>query len=343
MTCDHGRKKNDTALVSVIIPVYNSQKYIQKCIESLCMQSYKKIEIICIDDGSKDQSLTLLQEKAKADSRILIFQEENLGAASARNFGIEKAQGDFLLFVDSDDYLDPDYIEKLVEAAQHTDADLVCGGMTMVDEQGRKIQSIIPGRYETSVHEEWVYRIACVACRLYRRTFWEKYGMRFIQEAGARAEDVPLTLFSNAMAENISIVQDAGYYYVQHTGSAMHEYRGLNKYHFPYQTMEDMMESAIRFGVKNSSTFFDYGVIKAFAQFLWIFSAGASRKEIKELCEYVIRMNRKYLHLTLKEINCLNWQADGFSFMQKAAVTLTVICIKTNTLYPAVRVRALFH
>ena len=114
--------------ISIIIPVYNTEKYLHECLNSVVSQTIKDIEIICIDDGSTDNSYQILQEYAEKDSRFVILQQENKGAGAARNKGIEIAKGEFLVFLDSDDYyLDTDVLESLYESAQKNDV-LICGG-----------------------------------------------------------------------------------------------------------------------------------------------------------------------------------------------------------------------
>lgn len=116
------------AQVSVIIPVYNTEKYLQKCLDSVCNQTLKDIEIICVNDCSPDNSLAVLQEYAKNDNRIkLINFTENKGAAAARNAGIDATTGEYIGFVDSDDFVDLDFYEKLYSKAKETDADAVKG------------------------------------------------------------------------------------------------------------------------------------------------------------------------------------------------------------------------
>ena len=114
--------------ISIIIPVYNTEKYLHECLNSVVSQTIKDVEIICIDDGSTDNSYQILQEYAEKDSRFVILQQENKGAGAARNKGIEIAKGEFLVFLDSDDYyLDTDVLESLYESAQKNDV-LICGG-----------------------------------------------------------------------------------------------------------------------------------------------------------------------------------------------------------------------
>lgn len=112
-------------LISIIIPVYNIEKHIGKCLDSLVAQTYSNIEIILVDDGSKDKSGSICQDWQKKDSRIKYFLKENGGPSSARNYGIEKSSGDYVAFVDGDDYVDPDYIESMLIKALDYRADLV--------------------------------------------------------------------------------------------------------------------------------------------------------------------------------------------------------------------------
>lgn len=114
--------------VSVIIPVYNTSKYLNKCLDSVCNQTLKDIEIICINDCSADNSLEILKEYASKDERIKIIDfKENKGAAAARNAGIDIACGEYIGFVDSDDFVDLDFYEKLYNAAVENDADAAKG------------------------------------------------------------------------------------------------------------------------------------------------------------------------------------------------------------------------
>ena len=111
--------------VSVIIPVYNTEKYLRKCLDSVLAQTLKEIEIICIDDGSTDNSLAILKEYQKIDSRILVFTQNNLFAGVARNQGIKVASGKYLFFMDSDDFCDKYLLEKAVYKAESDEADIV--------------------------------------------------------------------------------------------------------------------------------------------------------------------------------------------------------------------------
>lgn len=118
--------------VSIIVPVYNVEKYLRKCLDSLINQTLNDIEIICINDGSTDKSLKILKEYKNKDSRIILLNQENSGQSVARNRGIEIAKGEYLGFVDPDDWIDLDYYEKLYNAASTNDTDIAVGGIIRV-------------------------------------------------------------------------------------------------------------------------------------------------------------------------------------------------------------------
>ena len=115
-------------LVSIIVPVYNVEKYLPECLESLLAQTYPNFELLFVDDGSPDGSWKLLQEYSAQDSRVRVFQKENGGVSSARNFGLEQAKGEYIGFVDPDDRVAPQYLEWLLQAVEHQQEKLViCG------------------------------------------------------------------------------------------------------------------------------------------------------------------------------------------------------------------------
>ena len=111
--------------VSIIVPVYNIENYIRVCVESILAQTYASLELILVDDGSKDNSGILCDEYAVIDPRVKVIHKENGGVSSARNAGLRQAKGDWIMHVDGDDWIEPDMIESLIEAAKATEADLV--------------------------------------------------------------------------------------------------------------------------------------------------------------------------------------------------------------------------
>ena len=123
--------------ISVIVPVYNSEKYIERCVESIMAQTYQNWELILIDDGSVDNSFSILCEFEKQDSRIRVFHQNNMGPGIARNVGISRATGDYIVFVDSDDRINADYFNLLSKKTE----DVVFIDIEQVDEDFRVLKT----------------------------------------------------------------------------------------------------------------------------------------------------------------------------------------------------------
>ena len=130
----------DRALISIIVPIYNSEKYLKQCLDSLLQQSYTNIEIICIDDGSKDCSSEIVEEYMRYDNRVKLIKQENAGVSRTRNNGINYAQGEYIMFVDSDDWIDLNTCETALNSIIINDADTVMWSYVSEREGGRIIK-----------------------------------------------------------------------------------------------------------------------------------------------------------------------------------------------------------
>lgn len=214
--------------VSIIVPMYNVESYLPECVESLRNQVLKDIEVILVDDGSPDNSGQLAEAYAAMDGRIHVVHRENGGLGPARNTGLDHAKGDYVGFVDSDDWVDPDMYQRLYEKAQETDADAVYTGIKTI-EQG-KTGVVIPhpfaGKTLSSTSEIFELRksyfgtaptreaidsvpvSACIA--IYKRAFLEEHHLRFIN---VQSEDV---FFNTAVCRNarkVACIAGAPYCY----------------------------------------------------------------------------------------------------------------------------------
>lgn len=126
--------------ITVIIPVYNAGRYLAHCLESIVQNSYRNLEIICINDGSTDNSLTLLYDFQKRDHRIVVINQENAGVAVARNVGMLHATGEFISFVDADDYVHPMYFELLIKEMLRYNSDVVIGDLLRVSDERHEFE-----------------------------------------------------------------------------------------------------------------------------------------------------------------------------------------------------------
>lgn len=168
-------------LITVIVPVYNIMEYLPRCVESICGQTYEKLEIVLVDDGSTDGTGALCDELAKKDSRIRVFHQQNGGSSSARNLGLEHALGEYIGFVDSDDYIDPNMYQNLYDAMMAYHVLVTQTGRDERDEQGKRLPDICvpPDRPERIgsrdfLKELLMHRGDCSFCtKLFHRSILE--------------------------------------------------------------------------------------------------------------------------------------------------------------------------
>ena len=212
--------------ISVIIPVYKVEKYLEKCVQSVLGQTYEDLEVILVDDGSPDACPAMCDAFAARDGRVRVLHRKNGGLSTARNAGLDMAGGAYVGFVDSDDYVAPDMYEKLYAALTEAGADMSLCGYRYVDEQGRPTRTLPPlPRKVMSPEEifrqmerpagEWRYVTA--VNRLYRRELFD--GLRFRE--GKLYEDEFLAPHVLARCGAVAVIPDEPYFYVQRDGSIM--------------------------------------------------------------------------------------------------------------------------
>lgn len=153
--------------VSVIVPVYNSEKYLARCLDSIICQTLKDIEIICINDGSKDNSLEILNKYAEKDARIKIINQENQGVSATRNAGVQASKGDFIGFVDSDDWIEEKFFENLYNAVIDNNCDMACCEMIRHNNGNYAPYMIIKGKAKVYSKTEDKYK----ACNIPRKCY----------------------------------------------------------------------------------------------------------------------------------------------------------------------------
>lgn len=212
-------------LVSIIIPVYNIKNYITKCIESVISQSYKNLEIILVDDGSSDESGLICDNYAKSDNRIKVIHKKNGGLSDARNVAIDVAKGDFIYFIDGDDYIHHNSISVLIEAYNNTQSDIVTGGFMSVFDSSRvdldEDFSMLSTKtvQKKEALESLMYQKDTTTSawgKLYKKSLFSN-DIRYPK--GAICEDLPTTYKLFSRADRVSFVAAPMYMYRQREGS----------------------------------------------------------------------------------------------------------------------------
>lgn len=215
--------------VSIIIPVYKVERYLDACVESVVNQSYTDLEILLVDDGSPDRCPELCDAWAARDARVRVIHRENGGLSAARNSGIDEATGDFLMFVDSDDLLEPDAVRRAVDAQRQHNADLVIFNLTYVDAENRPLAKPDFTAFADEVLDEdgvWQRYFSLEETRIYYVVAWNKLYRRSLFQTlryapGKRYEDQFLMPQLLAQCKTIACLAAPGYRYVQRGGSIM--------------------------------------------------------------------------------------------------------------------------
>ena len=193
--------------ITIVIPVYNAEKTLNKCIDSLLNQSYKNTEIIAINDGSTDDSLKILKQY---ESKIVLVNQNNMGPAVARNNGILKTTGDFIVFVDSDDYVKCDYIEKLEEGIKDNDV-AITGYLRSVDD--KVIYTKKPKNVPWSA-----FKYTSTWGKIYQSKFIKDNNIKFLDEVRI-GEDLYFNILVLSKTNKVSFIDYAGYYYYDNSES----------------------------------------------------------------------------------------------------------------------------
>ena len=207
----------DVKTVSIIIPIYNSEKYLKRCLLSVARQSYSSFECILVDDGSRDNSGAICDEFEKNDRRFRAFHLENGGAGNARNFGISHAVGEFVAFIDSDDFIAPDFLSNAV--ASVGDSELYVSGINMISQNGEMIYSPCHnGTFERNVFLESIEKsipqicFCGPCCKLFRRSIIEENEIRFSSTLIC-GEDTDFNLHYIVHCKSVFTDSYTGYYY----------------------------------------------------------------------------------------------------------------------------------
>ena len=212
---------------SVIIPVYNVEKYVEKCLKSIDNQSYQRFEAIIVNDGSKDKSDSIIKKYIKGKKQFIYLTKENGGLSDARNFGIKYASGDYIIFLDSDDYIEQDLLKNLNAILSLKKHDIVRYGLKIVDDNGNLLKSVSNIIYNVNnkniaiskilnsefVEPAWLYA--------YNLNFWKKN--KFEYQKGKIHEDYGLTPLILSKAQTIGFLDYNGYNYVQRENSIMNQ------------------------------------------------------------------------------------------------------------------------
>ena len=230
-------------LVSVIVPIYNVERQLNRCISSIVNQRYSDLEIILIDDGSPDRCGEMCDMWERNDKRIIVVHKENAGLGMARNTGLDIAKGEYVVFIDSDDYVTEDYVESLMIAMKKNRAELVVGSFFRVFSDDKVISSsvvdkqcvvekneifrdvLLPVLGASADNRCDVEREMCVWRNMYKREIIERLGLRFVSEREFVSEDIIFNMLYFININRAVLIPECIYYYSDNQGSLTNTYR----------------------------------------------------------------------------------------------------------------------
>lgn len=234
---DYKRYENERgSMISVIVPVYNVEKYLRKCIDSILRQTYTDYEIICIDDGSTDDSGKILDSIEAENDKVKVYHIKNVGVSNARNFGIEKAKGEWIAFIDSDDYVEETYLEELYGKIEDKETLVFCkknlifpGGTktlstekALVDHNLDNVQEFYKNFFILSVSSDEIL-MGSICRLLFNKEIIDRYGLKFIKKLRF-SEDMCFLFRYLRYVKKIRVVDKPLYNYVQTGESATTKY-----------------------------------------------------------------------------------------------------------------------
>ncbi len=231
-------------LVSVIVPIYNVEAYLERCVESILQQTYEHIEIILVDDGSPDRCGSMCEDYAQKDNRIKVLHKENGGLSDARNAGLEMAKGKYVLFVDSDDLIKKELVESCVQTAEKNSSDIVIFDFNRVEENEEIVTTMEiekSGTYTLESEPRILFGSPSAVNKLFRRDLFIKTGIRF--PVGKYYEDlgtIPKLLF---LADKIDYIKESYYDYMIRSGSIM----TAAKFEKNYEDRTEMLSGILDF------------------------------------------------------------------------------------------------
>jgi glycosyltransferase involved in cell wall biosynthesis len=208
-------------LISVIIPVFNAEEYLAKCLATVRHQTHKNLEIIIVDDGSTDNSAQIYQQVAEQDTRFRIIRQANSGAAAARNAGLRQANGEYIHFMDADDLICFDYYEKMLASALNADADIACGGVYREDEPVSSLK-FEEETVVTSLDEKMlmVGNTFAVWLYLFKKALLDKHKLEFDENIKiAWGEDSIFSILARYYARKMVRVPHVRYFYKKNSAS----------------------------------------------------------------------------------------------------------------------------
>lgn len=303
-------------LISIIVPVWNVEKYLSKCLDSILAQTYSNYEIVIVNDGSPDNSQTIINKYAKKyPKKIRAFIKTNGGLSDARNFGIKKAKGEYLIFVDSDDTIESTMVEKMYDFAKENDYDIVaCGTKLVFDDGGHK--EIRARFYLNDINYlDYIISVPTACNKIYKRHLFDK---NYQFKKGIFYEDLELIPSFVIKTSKIGYIEKSFYNYYQRTGSIMLQPVFNNKLLDIFTSLDSLTN---RFKLNNVYDEYYEEIEYLYIEHL-LYSAALRFSMYKEGAKYINKIN-EIINNKYK-----NWHKN--KYYQRKSLIFKVVCHLTR-------------
>lgn len=288
--------------ISIIIPIYNAEKSLRKCIDGVVSQTFHDFELILVDDGSTDCSFEVCKEFANKDKRITVATQTNNGASSARNRGIEIAKGGWITFIDADDYVEKNYLECLCKNIGDAKT-LIIQGLKQVNGTGEEIKKIefeysthCGGEVQKAFDDKEIFEYGYTVAKLYNREIIDKHCIRFNEQI-SYSEDMLFMLEYILRCNNITFIKGANYNYVTETSSLSQRYNKFDS-EFLLFTEYTRLNQAIadRFSFAQTYKSQRYGALILMRSIYSLYKTeGHNRKARTEIIKRIRKENGNFL------------------------------------------------
>lgn len=254
--------------ISVIVPIFNVESYLDKCIDSILNQTFIDFELLLINDGSTDASADICAKYAKVDNRIKFYNKENGGVSTARNYGLSKAVGEYVCFIDSDDYVDNEFLAALITKGKKYGVDIVVEG-EIKEYENKSIpfsfhETVIRDNNFSDLFAKMNLQKRCSPWgKLFKKDKIDKTGLKFREDVHL-GEDIIFVMDYLHMTNSVAFISDSNYHYLQRQGSLtcrLNDYKSEIKGHIGYCTSVNKLIQKFNLNKKATKLLFQWGVI----------------------------------------------------------------------------------
>ncbi|MDD6798555.1 MAG: glycosyltransferase family 2 protein [Clostridia bacterium] len=326
------------SLISIVVPIYKTLKYLPQCIESVLAQTYTAWELILVDDGSPDECGILADRYAAEGGPdgqpVIVIHKENGGLSSARNAGLDAASGKYVMFLDSDDFLEKDFLKQTVTKAEEKQLDMVVTPTRNVSSDGEFAEDLHINEYwRTFGGKEFLIRYN-VTPRIYRTQFLRDKALKFSD--GELMEDVVFCLATNMLTERFELINYHGYCYRLNPTGIVGSFKksGIPDNRIPYRGLRESIKLVRKYNGKDNDRILEYCVVRILVTILFVFCRKSDTATVRHMCSYTQKLLEEFFPDFIHNPYFSVFGEENVPRFQSIAVWLFKVLYRTKLLTP---------